>query len=99
MSMADEDNDVTSREAAREPWHFDRRVNIALIVTILLQTAGAVVWAAKLEERVAHLELMEARAVGEAERLARVEEKIGAQNLVLDRIDRRLERMEEGRRR
>jgi hypothetical protein len=31
-----------------EPWHLDKRIPIALIVTIALQTAMAVWWAAAI---------------------------------------------------
>lgn len=37
---------------AAEPWHFDKRVPIALIVTLVVQTAGMVWWAATLSSRV-----------------------------------------------
>ena len=36
----------------REPWHLDRKVPLALIVTILLQTSLGVWWAASLTSRV-----------------------------------------------
>lgn len=36
----------------REPWHLDRKVPLALIVTILLQTGLGVWWAAGLTSRV-----------------------------------------------
>ena len=38
--------------AAPEPWHLDRRVPLALILTIALQTAGAVWWASALSSQV-----------------------------------------------
>lgn len=38
--------------APREPWHLDRKVPLALIVTILLQTGLGVWWAAGLTSRV-----------------------------------------------
>lgn len=97
--MRGQDVNDTETEAPREPWHLDKRVPIALIFAILVQTAGMGWWAAQIDSRVAHLEQVNVRNAGETERLTRVEEKIVAQGEVLERIDRRLERMEERPRR
>jgi hypothetical protein len=35
-----------------EPWHLDKRVPIALILALVMQTAGMVWWAAGLTHRV-----------------------------------------------
>lgn len=40
------------RAMPAEPWHLDRKVPIALIVTVAIQTAGMVWWAASLSSRV-----------------------------------------------
>lgn len=40
----------------KEKWHADKRVPLALIVTILVQTAGIVWWAATTDSRVGVLE-------------------------------------------
>lgn len=37
-------------------WHLDKRVPLAIIMTIFIQTAGIVWWAANLENRVVTLE-------------------------------------------
>lgn len=39
-----------------EPWHLDKRVPIALIVTIAAQTMGIVWWASSLDHRVRTVE-------------------------------------------
>lgn len=43
---------VTVPVNSHEGWHLDRRVPLAIIATIVLQTMGIVWWAAKLEGRV-----------------------------------------------
>lgn len=48
--------DGTNRRT-KEPWHLDRKVPIALIATILIQTACVIIWAAKLDQRTGALEL------------------------------------------
>jgi len=70
-----------------EPWHLDKRIPIALIVTIALQTAMGVWWAAAittrqtyLEARVAlhdaQIEAMRASATTSAVALGRIEESV-----------------------
>ncbi len=43
-------------DQSERQWHLDRRVPIAIIVAIGMQTVGITWWAATLSERVAHLE-------------------------------------------
>ena len=85
----------------REPWHLDRRVPIALIVTILMQTASVVWFLAQMDSRVAILERDEARieVVARANskainslttRMAVQQEKLSAILSTVERIDRRL---------
>ena len=71
--MAD-GNDTTRSEQ----WHLDKRVPIALILAILLQTGGALWWAAAVSERVNYLEKQLSASAPQADRLTRVEVKIEA---------------------
>lgn len=95
-------------QTTREPWHLDRRVPLALIMTILLQTGAAVWFAASLQARVDVLErdierehIMNASqetAIRSIENgAARLDAKLDGIVALLERMDRRLERMEEGR--
>lgn len=47
---------MTKPEAIDREWHLDKKVPIALIATLLLQTGGLVWWARGLDARVAALE-------------------------------------------
>lgn len=71
-------------------WHLDKRVPVAIILTLLLQFAGIVWFASQLSARVDVLERALLSAPADRERLVRVETTVVA-------IDRRLERMEERR--
>lgn len=66
-------------------WHLDKRVPIALIVTIIIQTAGLFVWVGGIQERVARNErdILESQDTGE--RLARVETLL---ETIIDRLER-----------
>lgn len=54
-------------------WHLDKRVPIALIVTICMQTAAAIWWASALDSRVSALEIRTAEYSGRGERIIRLE--------------------------
>lgn len=70
----------------------NRRIPVAVIAALALQTAGALVWAGGAAARIAVLE----ERVGEqrqvVERLARLEEQSKATRAAVERIEMRLER-------
>ena len=68
-----------------------RKVPLALIMALLAQTIGGLVWAGGAAARIATLEdrVGEQRLV--AERLARLEEQGVATRAAVERIERRLE--------
>ncbi|MEQ8267638.1 MAG: hypothetical protein RH982_10610 [Parvibaculum sp.] len=72
-------------------WHLDRRVPIAVIVTLLLQSAAALVWAGAANERLSALETRAERIDEMAERTVRLEERARAVSAALERIEGRLE--------
>jgi hypothetical protein len=72
---------VTERDQSTDGnWHLDKRVPIAMILTIVLQTGTFVWFAARLDHRVEALERSESRlttsAPVQADRLTRVEVKL-----------------------
>jgi hypothetical protein len=71
---------VSSRRPKNDDgaWHLDKKVPIALIAAICMQTAGIVWWGATTSERLNALERKADAAAPQAERLARVETKVEA---------------------
>jgi len=57
-------------------WQVDRRIPLALILTIIAQTGGIVWWASGLTYRVEQLERQAADAKPQADRLTRVEVRL-----------------------
>lgn len=57
-------------------WHLDRKVPIALILAILVQTVGIGWWGASTNARLNALEEKATLAASQPERLARVETKL-----------------------
>lgn len=73
-------------------WSLDRRVPLAVILTIATQTAAALLWAGAAGERLAALELRTERIGELVERTARLEEQTKSANASLARIEARLAR-------
>ena len=71
----------------------DKKVSIALLAAIMLESAGGLLWAGATIERIAALERQaeEVRPVGE--RLARVETQLEAMRAQLDRIESKVEKL------
>lgn len=75
---------------SEEHWHLDKRVPIALIFAIVVQTAGAFWWASDISGRVARLESDSQAATMIGERVARLE-------VIIERLEKVLDRMEDNR--
>jgi hypothetical protein len=73
-------------------WHLDKKVPLALILTIAIQTGGFVWWAASTNERVANLERRVDASAPQADRLTRVEVKIEAVQEGITEIKRMIRR-------
>ncbi len=77
-------------------WTVDKRVPIALIVTIIIQSAGIIWWASELSSRVASLEEYRGTTVSFDSRIVRLEtnaENIRqALQIISDKLDRLIER-------
>lgn len=57
-------------------WSVDKKVPVALIVTLIIQTGGFIWWTSALNERVKTLETLSATAPMQADRLTRVEVQV-----------------------
>jgi hypothetical protein len=69
----------------------DRRLSLALIFAVVVEGAGALMWAGAAAERIDQLEgrAVDTRAV--YERLARLEEQVAQARGQLDRIEARID--------
>lgn len=62
-----------SQESSESRWHLDKRVPIALIVTIAIQTGSIIWWAASVTARLERLEEKAAIVAPQDSRLTKVE--------------------------
>ena len=69
----------------------ERRLPAAVIVALIVQTAGALVWAGGAAARIASLEARVEQQSSVTERLARLEEQAAATRAVIERIEAKLE--------
>ena len=80
---------------ADKPLQIDRTVTFGLVLAVLIQTAGALLWAGAAEARLAHLEsqakIDAPMALPVAERLERLEEQMKMARDSLSRIETRLD--------
>ena len=76
---------------ADRPLQIDRTVTFGLVLAVLIQTAGALLWAGAAEARLASLETQATVDAPIAERLARLEEQMTMARQSLSRIETRLD--------
>lgn len=73
-------------------WHLDRRVPLALIMTLAVQTGGFIWWAASLSERVNVLERAAVLYAPQNDRITRMEERLINIGTSINRIERLIEK-------
>lgn len=84
---------MTQEARGAEGWHLDKRVPIAMIVAIIIQSGAGLVWAGAASERLVSLESRSLRTDEVVERTARLEEQSHAMRASLARIEDKLDRV------
>lgn len=74
-------------------WHLDKRVPIALIFTIVMQSMAAVWWASAMQSRLESLEAMLSAQSTTEGRLVRLEQITTMQTRTMERIEVKLDRV------
>lgn len=94
--MCREAESSMSEENKDNKWHLDKKVPIAIILTIALQTAGVIWFAAKLESRVTAVEQRTEsywrERDGNRDRLSVLEFTTKSILTTVDRIEKKLDR-------
>jgi type VI protein secretion system component VasK len=74
------------------PLRLERTISLALLVAVVLETVGALLWAGRTVQRVEQVEAALRVQAPVAERLARLEEQSSANRATLERIERKIDR-------
>lgn len=78
-------------------WHLDKRVPLALIFAIVVQTATIFWWASAISQRVAALEAERAATADYQGRIVRLETQIAGLQETMNGIDAKLDRLLQAR--
>jgi Tfp pilus assembly protein PilO len=81
---------MSQQDPATGPWHLDKRVPVALLLAIVIQTFGVGWWAASISERVSSLESTRTEDKGTGSRLAVLESQMNDIKSSLQRIESQL---------
>lgn len=73
----------------------EKKVSFAVILAVVLESAGVLMWVGSTSEKLREVELKIADQQGMAERLARVEAHMELAAAQLSRIERKLEETDE----
>jgi Tfp pilus assembly protein PilO len=76
-------------------WKVDKRIPIALIITLGMQMIGAVIWATELDARVGVIERQRYDGAQLKEQFARLDERLDSVRQELDRMNHRLDKITE----
>lgn len=74
-----------------ETFRLERKVPLALVATLVAQTGAALMWAGAADQRLTQVERRVEAAAGAPERLARMEEQVGAVRDQLKRMEAKLD--------
>ena len=74
-----------------QSWYLDRRVPMAIIAAIILQSAGALVWVGQATQRIKHMEQKTQLIAEVSERIARLEENTSFMRTSLQRVERKID--------
>ncbi|MEZ5691470.1 MAG: hypothetical protein R3D71_07390 [Rickettsiales bacterium] len=76
-------------------WRVDKRIPIALLVTLFLQIAAALIWASQLNARVGMLEQESLNSALFGEKLARIDERLQSVRQHMEDIKDKVENIDE----
>lgn len=87
----------TEQKEPYQSWHLDKRVPIALILTLIMQFAGVVLYVSRIEAQGAdnerRISALESQKI--SERLAALESQVGDVKAYLARMESKLDRIVE----
>lgn len=80
-------------DPATKSWQLDKRIPLALIVAILIQTLGFAYWTGTLSQRVTSLEATRMSQMDSPGRIIRLETQVDGIKSTLQRVESKLDRL------
>lgn len=80
-------------QPVRRRFEFDRRIPLALLFGLLLQTGGVLFWAGAAAERISEVERQTRANASMIERVVRLESEVMSQHETLGRIENKIDRL------
>jgi Tfp pilus assembly protein PilO len=81
------------KESYERHWMVERRVPVVVIITLMVQMGGALVWATQLDARVGDMERETLSSSGLNEKFARLEERLDNMKQDLAGMKRQLDHL------
>ena len=85
---------MVNDQPADRNWRLDRQVTAGVLLAVMLQTGGILIWAGREATRIEVIEQRLDRQSNVAERLTRLEEQVFAARATLERMERKLDHSE-----
>lgn len=82
---------MSERREENRKWHLDKRVPIAMIFAIFMQTAGAFWWAGTVDARLANMETDQRDSSDFSNRLTRLEVLFIRFDKLINKLERRVD--------
>lgn len=93
---------MTEVDRRENHWSLDKRIPISVVVVVLLQSAGLVIWGSKLDSRVSNLEKLQAEQTSRTamhnlpERITRLEVEQRYTTLLLQDVSKDVKEIRKG---
>ena len=82
---------------ASRNWRMDRQITAGVLLAVVLQTGGVLIWAGREATRIEVIEQRLDRQSNVSERLTRLEEQVFAARATLERMEHKLDQAEASR--
>ena len=72
-------------------WHLDKRVPVALIITILSGYAGGIWWASEMNARLSYIERYQVQSQGDSGQIIQIKEQLRGIERIVSRLEQYLD--------
>lgn len=74
-------------------WHLDKTINISVLIVLVVQFAGLIIYITKMDDRISHLEADQLKDNEARSQLSRMDERLIGMDKILVNLQKLIERM------